>query len=68
MIQELATKLMNEFPDYKKSIFKHAPSKITLFGKRQTREELIAEQTRLKAMADNMKKNKEENQINAVGL
>lgn len=34
MIQELATKMMNEFPDYKKSIVKHVPTKITLFGKR----------------------------------
>lgn len=43
MIQELALKMMNEFPDYKKSIFKQAPVKVTLFGKKQTREELIAE-------------------------
>lgn len=34
MIEELAIKMMNEFPDYKKSIFKHVPSKITLFGKK----------------------------------
>ena len=61
MIQELASKLMNEFPDYKKSIFKHAPSKITLFGKKQTREELIAEQARLKTMAENIKRHKEDN-------
>jgi hypothetical protein len=43
MIQELALKMMNEFPDYKKSIFKQVPTKVTLFGKKQTREELIAE-------------------------
>jgi hypothetical protein len=40
--------MMNEFPDYKKSIFKHVPTKITLFGKKQTREELIGEQKKLK--------------------
>jgi len=43
MIQELAVKMMNEFPDYKKSIFKHNPTKITLFGKKMTREDLINE-------------------------
>ena len=51
---------MNEFPDYKKSIFKHAPTKITLFGKKQTREDLMAEQRRMKIFADQMKKNKED--------
>jgi hypothetical protein len=40
MIQELALKMMNEFPDYKKSIFKQVPTKITLFGKKQSLEEL----------------------------
>jgi hypothetical protein len=34
MIQELALKMMNEFPDYKKSIFKQVPAKVTLFGKK----------------------------------
>lgn len=41
MIIELATKMMNEFPDYKKSIFKHVPTKVTIFGKKITRDELI---------------------------
>jgi len=43
MIQDLALKLMNEFPDYKKSIFKHQPTKVTVFGKKITKEELLAE-------------------------
>lgn len=56
MIQELALKMMNEFPDWRKSIFKQVPTKVTLFGKKQTREELIAEQMRMKKMADLSKK------------
>ena len=56
MIQELAMKMMNEFPDWRKSIFKQVPTKVTLFGKKQTREELIAEQKRMKQMADLSKK------------
>ena len=43
--------MMNEFPDYKKSIFKHQPTKITLFGKKITRAELEAENKRLKNVA-----------------
>jgi len=39
--------MMNEFPDYKKSIFKHQPTKVTLFGKKITRYELETEQKRL---------------------
>jgi hypothetical protein len=42
---------MIEFPDYKKSIFKHQPTKITLFGKKISRAELEAENKRLKAIA-----------------
>ena len=42
-IKELATKMMHEFPDYKKSVFKHETQKITIFGKRITRAELISE-------------------------
>jgi len=42
---------MNEFPDYKKSIFKHQPTKVTLFGKKMTREELVNEQERLREAA-----------------
>lgn len=61
MIQELALKMMNEFPDYKKSVFKQAPVKITLFGKKQTREELIAEQQRMKQVAEQLKKAGEKN-------
>jgi len=52
--------MMNEFPDYKKSIFKQVPVKVTLFGKKQTREELIAEQQRMKMIADMTMKNKDE--------
>lgn len=50
-IKELAQKMMIEFPDYKKSIFKHQPTKITLFGKKISRAELEAENKRLKAIA-----------------
>ena len=45
-IKELAEKMMNEFPDYKKSLFKHQAPKITLFGKKISRAELEAEQKR----------------------
>lgn len=60
MIQELALKMMNEFPDYKKSIFKQVPTKITLFGKKQSLEELQAEQKRLKQHADEVRKTLED--------
>ena len=60
MIQELALKMMNEFPDYKKSIFKQVPPKITIFGKKQSLEELQAEQKRLKQHADEVRKTLEE--------
>ena len=46
---------MNEFPDHKKSIFKHPPPKITLFGKKMTRAELVQEQKRLAHLAELMK-------------
>lgn len=52
--------MMNEFPDYKKSIFKQVPTKVTLFGNKQTRDELIAEQQRLKLLADHAKKGQKE--------
>jgi len=39
----LAQKLMQEFPDYKKSVFKHNPTKVTVFGKKMTRGEIEAE-------------------------
>ena len=55
-IRELAEKLMNEFPDYKKSIYKHQQPKITLFGKKISRKELEAEQRRLAAVADMLQK------------
>ena len=60
MIQELALKMMNEFPDYKKSIFKQVPTKITLFGKKQSLEELQTEQKRLKQHADEVRKTLED--------
>jgi hypothetical protein len=40
MIQELATKIMNAPVDYKKSMFKHKPDRITLFGDKMTLEDL----------------------------
>lgn len=44
-IKELALKMMQEFPDYKKSLFKHQPSKITLFSSHKiSRGEIEAEQ------------------------
>lgn len=43
-IKELAIQMMKEFPDYKKSLFKHHPSKVTLFGKKIGRAQLEAEQ------------------------
>lgn len=52
--------MMNEFPDYKKSIFKQVPTKITLFGKKQSLEELQAEQKRLKQHADEVRKTLED--------
>ncbi len=52
--------MMNEFPDYKKSIFKQAASKVTLFGKKQSLEELVAEQKRMKQAAEQVKKQMEE--------
>ena len=43
--------MMSEFPDYKKSIFKHQPTKVTLFGKKISRAEMDAENKRLKQVA-----------------
>lgn len=54
-IKELAEKMILEFPDYKKSIFKHQPTKVTLFGKKVTRKEIEEEQKRLAQLADLMK-------------
>ena len=59
-IRELAEKLMNEFPDYKKSIFKHQQPKITLFGKKISRKELEAEQKRLAQVAQMLREREEE--------
>ena len=42
-IKELAEKMILEFPDYKKSIFKHQPTKVTLFVKKVTRKEIEEE-------------------------
>ena len=50
--------MMNEFPDYKKSIFKHQPSKVTIFGKKQTRQDIENEQKRLAQLAELMKDKK----------
>ena len=36
-IKELTERLINEAPDYKKSIFRHAQPKITLFGDKITK-------------------------------
>lgn len=37
-IKELTERLMNEYPDYKKSTIKHAQPKITLFGEKITKK------------------------------
>ena len=42
-IKELAVRLMQEFPDYRKSMVKHVPNKITLLGKQMSRAEIEAE-------------------------
>jgi hypothetical protein len=44
MIQKLATELMNEFPNYKKSVFKHVATKVTLNNKKKTKEEIMESQ------------------------
>ena len=50
MLQELAQKIMGEPGDFRVSLVKQVPAKVALFGKRQTREELVAEQRRLKEL------------------
>jgi ankyrin repeat protein len=54
-IKELAEKMILEFPDYRKSIFKHQQTKVTLFGKKISRKELEEEQKRLANLAELMK-------------
>ena len=39
-IKEQTERLMNEYPDYKKSSIKHAQPKITLFGEKITKKQL----------------------------
>ncbi|CAI2377298.1 unnamed protein product [Moneuplotes crassus] len=45
-ILELAKKLMDESPNHKKSIFKHVPTKITIFGEKLNREKLEEERAK----------------------
>ena len=42
-IQELAKKLIDEPADYSKSIFKVRPEKITLIGKKMSRNDIVRE-------------------------
>jgi len=49
MVQELAKKLVAEPADYKKSIFKHQPTKIQLFGKKVSLAELRADEEKAKS-------------------
>ena len=58
-VQELARKLMNEPPDYKKSIFKHTASKIEVYGKKLSREQIRAEKAAAEEQAEIRKKKAE---------
>ena len=54
-MKELTERLMNEFPDYKQSIFKHPKPKITLFGKKISRREIENHQQKMKQHAEELK-------------
>ena len=41
---------MNEFPDYKKSMFKHSATKVTLIGPKKDRATIEREQEKAKAI------------------
>ena len=60
-IQELALSLMEEPPNYKKSIFKQLPAKITLFGEKKGRDwlEQVRREQRAKAYQMRMQKMRE---------
>ena len=43
-------------PDYKKSVFRHVPTKITVFGKKKTREEIDLERDLNRKAAEEKKR------------
>ena len=50
---------MNEPPDYKKSIFKHNASKVEVYGKKMTREQLREQKLIAEEEAEIRKRKKE---------